>query len=167
MDYGDEEEPPAQVPGIDTFLRLQKDPMVDPCDDELTDEQLREAVTSLKVHWTSKLPESSGVAEEAARRFGVLDLYKSNTLLPTGQSGLETVLMRIEFAITRLQTQLERRGHLDNSLTETNSALDPGSDLTNDVLRIRECIVRLHRVLETELFAKKACDPSWGSEMPT
>jgi hypothetical protein len=60
--------------GIDTFMRLQKDPMVDPCDDELTDEQLREAVSSLKEHWTSKLPEITSVAEEAARRFGVLDL---------------------------------------------------------------------------------------------
>ena len=153
--------------GIDTFRRLQKDPMLDPCDDELTDEQLRESVVALKAHWTSKLPDGCSVAEEAARRFDVLDLYKANTLLPTGQSGLETVLMRIEFAITRLQTQLERRGHFDNSLSDTSAVVDPGSDLTNDVLRIRECIVRLHRVLETELFAKKACDPSWGSEMPS
>lgn len=60
--------------GIDVFMRLQKDPMVDPCDDELTDEQLRESVQALKTHWTSKLPEDSSVAEEAARRFGVLDL---------------------------------------------------------------------------------------------
>ena len=157
---------PLPNQGIETFLRLQRDPMLDPCDDELTDEQLRDTVQSLKVHWTSKLPDS-GIAEEAARRFGVLDLYLTNALLPTGQSGLETVLMRIELAITRLQTQLERRGHLDNSLTDSNAVVDPGSDLSNDVLRIRECIVRLHRVLETELFAKKACDPSWGSEMPS
>lgn len=82
-----------------------------------------------------------------------------------GTNSLETALYKIEFAITRIQVQLERRNFLDAGPSGT--VVDPGTDLARDILRIRECIVRLHRVLEADLYARKACDPSWGSEMPT
>jgi hypothetical protein len=83
------------------------------------------------------------VAVEAAKRFGVLDQYMSNTLLPSGNNSLEMTHWKIEFALTRLQTQLERRGLLDSSLTATNAIVDPGMDLANDQLKIRECVIRL------------------------
>ena len=91
----------------------------------------------------------------------------SHTLLPSGANSLETSLYKIEFAVTRLQTQCERRGLSDSTLSHTNTIQDPGSDIFADILKIRECIVRMHRVLESDLLARKCCDPSWGSEIPT
>ncbi len=66
-----------------------------------------------------------------------------------GTNSLETALFKTEFAITRLQVQLERRNFLDAGPTGTT--IDPGTDLARDILKIRECIVRLHRVLEADL----------------
>lgn len=66
-----------------------------------------------------------------------------------GTNSLESALWKTEFAVTRLQIQLERRNFLDAGLATT--VADPGTDLARDILKIRECIVRLHRVLEADL----------------
>ncbi len=54
------------------FLRLQKDPMTDPCDDTLSNEQLHEQIQLLKEHFTSPVT-TTHVAREAAMRFGLQD----------------------------------------------------------------------------------------------
>ena len=129
----------------ETVERLTKDPMVDPCDDNLTDEELRHAVFFLKDHWTVPLDTTSGmsIARQSAERFRLADQYDSNTLLPTGTNSLETALWKIEFVITRIHTQLERRGILDSSIGSNSTVVDPGMDIAADILKIRECVVRL------------------------
>ena len=122
--------------------RLTRDPMADPIDDNLTDEQLRNLVFFLKDHWTSPLGPDK-IPRQAAERFQLVDQYDANTLLPTGTNSLETALWKIEFAVTRLSVQLERRGMLDSSIGSGSTLVDPGMDIAADILKIRECIIRL------------------------
>lgn len=56
----------------ETFVRLQKDPMIDPCDDTLSNEELHEQIRNLKEHFTKPIADLH-VAREAAVRFGLQD----------------------------------------------------------------------------------------------
>jgi hypothetical protein len=56
-----------------TFLRLQKDPMTDPCDDTLSHEDLHEQIRLLKDHFTKPIEADKHPAREAAIRFGLQD----------------------------------------------------------------------------------------------
>lgn len=155
-----------ETPDKPDVERLAGDPILDPCDDAIENSVLLQWIADLKAVWTAPLPDKN-ISAEAARRFGVLEEYEKNTLLPVGTNSLELKHMRIEFILTRIQTQLEKRGLLDSSVQLNHNVIDPGTDIQTDISKIRECAVRLFKVLETELLARKACDPTWGSEMPT
>lgn len=147
--------------------RMTKDPMLDPLDDTLSNEVLIEMVQLLKKRWSAPFTDDEPVALQAARRFHLENEYQAHSLLPSGANSLETSLFKVEFAVTRLQTQCERRGLSDSTLSTQNVVQDPGFDISADILKVRECVIRMHRVLESDLLARKCCDPSWGSEIPT
>jgi hypothetical protein len=131
---------------------------------DLTDEQVLSVLAYLKAHWTKPLSETSA-SFEAAKRFGVVDAYKTGTLMPNGEHGLDVLYKKLMFAITRLEMQMYMRHMID---VKTGSVMEDihGQDFKKDLNTIYMSVTQLYRSLKYDLFAKKALDPLWASECP-
>jgi hypothetical protein len=131
---------------------------------DLTDEQVLSVLAYLKAHWTKPLSETSA-SFEAAKRFGVIEPYKTGTLMPNGEHGLDMLYKKLMFAITRLEMQMYMRHMID---VKTGSVMEDihGQDFKKDLNTIYMSVTQLYRSLKYDLFAKKALDPLWASECP-
>ena len=131
---------------------------------DLSNDEILQTLGMLKEHWTRPL---SGMhaAEEAAERFGLLDKYKSHTLMPVGEGELDMTFKKVMFALTRLEMQMYMR-HIVDIKHGTMADDVAGEDLKQELARIYVSVTQLHRCLKGDLLARKALDPSWALQCP-
>lgn len=144
---------------------LQTEPgSCDISEGDLTNDDILQTLGMLKEHWTRPL---TGVhaAQEAAERFGLLDKYTSNTLMPVGEGELDMTFKKVMFALTRLEMQMYMR-HIVDVKHGTMADDVAGEDLKAELTRIYFSVTQLHRSLKSDLLARKALDPSWAIQCP-
>jgi hypothetical protein len=123
----------------------------------------KSALQLLVSTWTSK-SDGRPMATIAADRFGLLDLFEQDSLVPHGSSGLKKAMDRKQLCLIRLRYHFVRLNIMD--LEDTTD--DPGgSSFRGMFIRVHECTQRLYDCLMTSLLTYKCLDPQWATDCPT
>ena len=137
-----------------------------PTEHDLDAANVQAALKTLTEHWCSPSEDSRHLDEVAAERFGVLEEFRRDELVPYGESGLKKIMLRKQLCLLRLRYHFVRIGimDLDNEhMTEDIS----GAASKALFSRIHECLQRLFDVLMMSLLTRKCLDPRWASDCPT
>jgi len=133
---------------------------------EMDMDTAKTALKELCEHWTSKPESSLSIPEVAADRFGQLEKYQSDDLVPYGPSGLKSIYEKKQLCLVRLRYHFVRLGIMD---LEDNHGSDDiaGAAFRAMFIRIHECLQRLYDVLMMSLLTRKCLDPQWASDCPS
>lgn len=125
---------------------------------------IQATLKNLSEHWCSAA--SGHMDRIAAERFGVLELFDADTLVPYGDNGIKIVMMRKQLCILRLRYHFVRLGLLD--LDSDHITDDIAGAAANAMFsRIQECLQRLYDTLMMSLLTRKCLDPQWASDCPS
>jgi len=132
---------------------------------DLTADHVKGALQYIHAHFTSP-PEglAPNLVRIAAERFGLLEKYDADELVPFGRSGLQDLYKRKQFALIRLKYHFVRLGIMD---LEAHSEDVGGAAFRQMFTRLHEAMQRLHDCLLTSLLTRKTLDPQWASDCPT
>jgi len=157
----------ASIDATDVIALLEGVPNADHngfTEHDLDASGVKTALQALYDLWTSKPVAGSVMARVSAERFGLLDRYDADELVPFGASGLKMALDKKHLCLIRLRYHAVRLGIMD---LEDASEDAGGSAFRSQFVRIHECIQRLYDCLMTALLTRKCLDPQWASDCPS
>ena len=123
---------------------------------------LQSAIKNLHDHWCSPPDPGQHVDEVAATRFGVIDAFQKDELVPYGDGGLRKIMQRKELCLLRTRYHAVRLGLMDLDANDIAGAASKAL-----LGRTHECLQRLYDSLMMSLLTRKCLDPLWASDCPT
>jgi hypothetical protein len=162
-----EENEPVEVDSVQrAILLLEGAPnatMGQNTEHDLDVETIQSVIARLHEHWCSPATDAPiHVDDVAAERFGVLDDFKRDELVPYGDGGLRRIMQKKELCLLRTRYHAVRLGLMD--LEEADIA---GAASKAMLGRVHECLQRLYDALMMSLLTRKCLDPLWASDCPT
>lgn len=157
---------PNVLPDVIALLEGSPNATIMPAGQNITEhdldlETIQQVIKHLHDHWCS--PATDGHIDiVAAERFGVLEQFQRDELVPYGDGGLRKLMQKKELSLLRTRYHAVRLGIMD--LEEADIA---GAASKAMLGRTHECLQRLYDSLMTSLLTRKCLDPLWASDCPT